>query len=72
MAAAQVLPLPAVDSNDQADRLKRRQAVNSVLGTMGAEGELPSTKTLKLMEKYVDGRLTMSELVATIFKNARG
>jgi hypothetical protein len=39
---------------------------------MGAEGELPSEKTLALMEEYVDGRLTMTELVNTILANARG
>jgi hypothetical protein len=72
MAAAQILPLVEVALLHEANRLKRRQAVDSVLGTMGAEGELPSTKTLALMEEYVDGHITMTELVDTIFANARG
>lgn len=72
MAAAQVLPLTEAGPNDYAERLKRRQAVDSVLGTMGAEGELPSEMTLGLMEEYVDGRMTMSQLVDVIFATARG
>ena len=71
MAAAQVLPVIEAIHNNEADRVKRRQAVDSVLGTMGSEGELPSAVTLGLMEAYVDGRLTMKELVDTILANVR-
>jgi len=72
MAAAQILPLVEVAPLHDSDRQNRRQAVDSVLGTMGAEGELPSAKTLALMEEYVNGRMTMNELVDTIFANVRG
>jgi hypothetical protein len=72
MAAAQILPLVEVAPLNEGTRLKRRQEVDSVLGTMGAEGELPSAQTLALMEEYVDGRMTITELVDTIFANARG
>jgi len=72
MAAAQIFPLVEAATLHATDRFKRRQTVDSVLGTMGAEGELPSAKTLALMEEYVDGRITMAELIDTIFVNARG
>jgi hypothetical protein len=72
MAATQALSIFEATLPAEHDRLKRRQAVDSVLGTMGAEGELPSTKTLALIEEYVDGHMTMTQLVDTIFANARG
>lgn len=71
MAAAQVVPVPAVAAFDESKRNDRQQAVDSVLGTMAAEGELPSSETIGLMQKFVEGHVSMHELVETIFANAR-
>jgi hypothetical protein len=72
MAAAQVLPSLEASSFDLSQRSEGQQAIDSVLGTMGAEGELPSAATIALMHRYVDGHMTMTELAETIFANARG
>jgi Antitoxin VbhA len=71
MAATQVVPFSGVVSFDVSKRTDRQDAVDSVLGTMGAEGELPSEETIALMHKFVDGEIEMNELVETIFANAR-
>jgi hypothetical protein len=71
MVAAQVIPVPGVRSFDPSSRSDRQDAVDSVLGTMGAEGELPSAETIALMQRFVDGDMGMNELVETIFANAR-
>ena len=71
MAAAQVVSFPEVASFDASSRLDRQEAVDSVLGTMAAEGELPSEETIALMQKFIDGEIEMHQLVETIFSNAR-
>ena len=71
MAATQVAPVPEVIVFDESKRNDRQQAVDSVLGTMAAEGELPSSETIELMQKFVEGHVSMHELVETIFANAR-
>jgi hypothetical protein len=72
MAAAQILPAFEAAPYDLSKRSERQEAVDSVLGTMAAEGELPSEETIALMQRYVDGHMTMAELTETIFANARG
>lgn len=71
MAAAQVISFPDVIAYDASSRSDRQDAVDSVLGTMAAEGELPSEETIALMQKFVDGQIEMHQLVETIFANAR-
>jgi hypothetical protein len=71
MAAAQVVPVSEITVFDGSKRNDRQQAVDSVLGTMAAEGELPSSETIELMQKFVQGHVSMHELVETIFTNAR-
>ncbi len=71
MAAAQVISFPDVATFDASSRSDRQDAVDSVLGTMAAEGELPSEETIALMQKFIDGQIEMQELVETIFANAR-
>ena len=42
--------------------LKRRDHLNSVLGTMSAEGETPGPEALSLFERYVTGELDLPEV----------
>lgn len=72
MAAAQVVSFPDVSSFDVSSRPDRQDAVDSVLGTMAAEGELPSEETIALMQEFIDGHIEMDQLVEMIFANARG
>jgi hypothetical protein len=71
MVAVQVISFPDVATFDASSRPDRQDAVDSVLGTMAAEGELPSEETIALMQKFIDGEIEMHQLVETIFANAR-
>jgi len=70
MAAAQVLPVRAVPPFDESSRIERQQAVDSVLGTMGAEGEPPSEQALSIMQQFVDGEISLAEMSQAILDHA--
>jgi hypothetical protein len=62
MAATQALPVVEATLPAEHDRLKRRQAVDSVLGTTLAEGVSPGPQVIALSERYVAGEITLQEL----------
>ena len=70
MAAAQVLPVRAVPLFDECSRIERQQAVDSILGTMGAEGEPPSERALSIMQQFVDGEITLAQMSQAILDHA--
>ncbi len=70
MATAQVLPVSATVSYDLSSMADRQAAVDSVLGTMGAEGELPSDQAQTIMKRFVDGEISLDEMSKSIFEHA--
>jgi hypothetical protein len=70
MAAAHVLPVCETVSYDLSNMADRQAAVDSVLGTMGAEGELPSDQTQAIMKRFVDGEISLDEMSNSIFEHA--
>ena len=70
MAAAQVAPLltqtqPKFETADD-----RRATMNSVLGTMTAEGEMPSKFALSCTEQYVAGEITFEQWNKAVLDHA--
>jgi len=70
MAAAQVLPLSEVAAYDTSVQADRQAMIDSVLGTMGAEGELPSEETQAVMKSFVRGELDFDEMSRAVFAHA--
>jgi hypothetical protein len=68
MAAAQVLPLP--NSLNDSLRADRQAMIDSVLGTMGAEGEPPSAEAQTIMQSFVAGDITLDEMSEAILLHA--
>lgn len=70
MAATQAIPVSALAPLDESIRLERQQAVDSVLGTMGAEGEPPSEQALSLMQQFIDGEISLDQMSQAILDHA--
>ena len=68
--ATQSYPLTDPVSFDLSDRADRQEMVDSVLGTMGAEGEPPSDEARALMQKFVEGDITLDEMSDAILAHA--
>ena len=68
--AAKSYPLTEHVSYDLSDRVDRQEIVDSVLGTMGAEGEPPSDEARALMQKFVEGDITLDEMSNSILAHA--
>ena len=62
MAAAQVLPISDLSPAAEAQRAKRRQIIDSALGTTLAEGVSPGPEVIALSERYVAGEISLQEL----------
>jgi hypothetical protein len=71
MAAAQVVSFSDVAVLDQSERSDRQAMIDSVLGTMGAEGEPPSKQALAYMQSFIEGNLTLDEMSEAILAHAR-
>ncbi len=71
MAAVQALRVLDVVTYDTTKLADRQAIVSSVLGTMGAEGELPSDQTQAFMNSFVAGEMTLNETSDAIFAHAR-
>ena len=71
MAAAQVISFPDVAVLDQSRRSDRQDMIDSVLGTMGAEGEPPSEQALAYMQSFIEGNITLDEMSEAILAHAR-
>jgi len=70
MAAATAISVPEVVSYNTTKPADRQAIVDSVLGTMGAEGELPSEQTQAFMKRFVAGEMTLNEMSDAIFAHA--
>jgi hypothetical protein len=70
MAAAQVLPLSVAVEFDPSSLADRKAMVDSVLGTMGAEGEPPSDEAQRLMQSFIAGEITMDEMSEAVLAHA--
>lgn len=66
MAAAQVLPVFELPPAADAQRARRRQIVDSALGTTLAEGVSPGAEVIAIAERYVAGEMTLQELGTTV------
>ena len=62
--ATQVQPLPT-DLSSEA-KARRREMIDSALGTTLAEGVSPGPEVIALAERYVDGEITLQELGVSI------
>jgi hypothetical protein len=62
MAAAQMLPISHLSPAAEAQRAKRRQIIDSALGTTLAEGVSPGPEVIALSERYVAGEISLREL----------
>ena len=45
-----------------AELLDRQKALKSVLGTMAAEGELPSSEGMAIFERYASGEIDLATM----------
>jgi len=70
MAAAQVVPIPDLVNFDESLPEDRQAMIDSVLGTMGAEGEPPSSEALAFMQSFVAGNITLDEMSEAILAHA--
>ena len=70
MAAAQVVSVSAVTAFDESKPADRQAMIDSVLGTMGAEGETPSGAALAFMHKFIIGEMTHNEMSEAILAHA--
>ena len=70
MAATHVLPVSVAAPLDESSRLERQQAVDSILGTMGAEGEPPSEQALSIMQQFIDGEISLAQMSQAILEHA--
>jgi hypothetical protein len=70
MAAAQVIPVFNVVDYDLSSAIDRQAMVDSVLGTMCAEGEPPSEEAQALMRQFVLGEIGLDEMSKSIFEHA--
>ena len=70
MAATQVAPVPEIIVFDESNPVDRQAIIDSVLGTMGAEGEMPSDATLVFMHKFIIGEMTHDEMSEAILAHA--
>ena len=68
MATASVLSYPHLD---ELEMKYRRASMDSILGTMAAEGEFPSEQILALMDSYASGQMTHEQIVESMLANAR-
>jgi len=68
MAAAQVLPVPA--SFDHSLRSDRQAMIDSILGTMAAEGEPPSAEAQAIMQSFIAGDISVDEMSEAILLHA--
>jgi len=66
VATAQVLPISHLSPAAEAQRAKRRQIIDSALGTTLAEGVSPGPEVIALSERYVAGEITLQELGTTV------
>ena len=55
--------MPAIS---EAEKLRRRESVNSAIGTTAIAGQFLDAKTIALFDLYVDGELSQQELSAAI------
>ncbi len=70
MAATQVAPVPEIIVFDESNPVDRQAIIDSVLGTMGAEGEMPSDAALAFMHKFIIGEMTHDEMSEAILAHA--
>jgi hypothetical protein len=70
MAATHVLPVSVAAPLDESSRLERQQAVDSILGTMGAEGEPPSEQALSIMQQFIEGEISLAQMSQAILDHA--
>jgi hypothetical protein len=70
MAATHVLPAFEDSSYDESSSFDRQAMIDSVLGTMEAEGEPPSDVAKEIMRRYVAGEISHSELSEAILSHA--
>ncbi len=70
MAATQALPVPSPMISTDANQSSRQAIVDSVLGTMQAEGEPPSAEAQLLMHRFVLGELSLDEMTEAILAHA--
>ncbi len=70
MAATQVIPVSNSVEYDLSSAIDRQAMVDSVLGTMGAEGEPPSEEAQALMRRFVLGEISLDEMSNSIFEHA--
>lgn len=70
MAATQVVPVTEVVVFDESKAADRQAMIDSVLGTMGAEGEAPSDDALGFMHKFIIGEMTHDEMSEAILAHA--
>jgi hypothetical protein len=62
MAAAQVVPVSELPPAAEAQRARRRQIIDSALGTTLAEGVSPGPEVIALSERYIAGEISLQEL----------
>jgi hypothetical protein len=70
MAAAQMITSVETCMYDESIQSDRQAMIDSVLGTMGAEGEPPSQEALRIMQNFVSGDISLDQMSEEILAHA--